>query len=112
MRSTIELKPRVRAAARDAYVSAVNVRINVEYEVEVPLRDESSSRPPLIPVCGFWLPHYGFHRGTAVRVFAKYGEIRLVLEEDYAFREPHPEEPTTRSERRHPASLVLGYRNG
>ena len=79
----------------------VNVRINVEYEVEVPLRDEVLGRPPLIPVCGFWLPDYGFHRGTAVRVFAKYGEIRLVLEE----------ESVTRDERRHPARLALGYRN-
>ncbi len=71
----------------------MNVRINVEYEVEVPLRDEAASRPPLIPVCGFWLPDYGFHRGTAVRVFAKYGEIRLVLEEGGAVHEPHHEEP-------------------
>lgn len=106
----IALRPRVRATARDAYVSAVNVRINVEYEVEVPQRDEVSSRPPLIPVCGFWLPDYGFHRGTAVRVFAKYGEIRLVLEEA-AVQEPHPEEPATRALRLHLANLALCYRN-
>ena len=86
----------------------MNVRINVEYDVEVPVRDEAASRPPLIPVCGFWLPDYGFHRGTAVRVFAKYGEIRLVLEEG-AVREPNPEKPAVRSERRYPASLALGY---
>ncbi len=89
----------------------MNVRINVEYEIEVPVRDEAASRPPLIPVCGFWLPDYGFHRGTAVRVFAKYGEIRLVLEEGGAVHEPHPEEPAVRSERRRPASLALGYRS-
>ncbi len=89
----------------------MNVRINVEYEVEVPVRDEATSRPPLIPVCGFWLPDYGFHRGTAVRVFAKYGEIRLILEEGGAVHRSRPEEPGTGSERRYPASLALGYRS-
>ena len=89
----------------------MNVRINVEYEVEVPVRDEAASRPPLIPVCGFWLPDYGFQRGTAVRVFAKYGEIRLVLEEEDAVQEAQPEEPAVRSERRRPVSLGLCYRS-
>ena len=89
----------------------MNVRINVEYDVEVPVRDEAASRPPLIPVCGFWLPDYGFHRGTAVRVFAKYGEIRLVLEEGGAVHRSRPEEPAPRAERRRPASLALGYRS-
>jgi hypothetical protein len=87
----------------------VNVRINVEYEVEVPVRNEAASRPPLIPVCGFWLSEYGFHRGTAVRVFAKYGEIRLILEEGGAVGEAGREEPAKRAGHRHPASLGLCY---
>ena len=39
MRSMTGLRPRVPATARDAYVSAVKVRINGEYQVEVPQRD-------------------------------------------------------------------------
>ena len=73
------------------------------------MRDEVSSRPPLIPVCGFWLPDYGFHRGTAVRVFAKYGEIRLVLEAEGPVREPRAEKPPASSGLRRAESLAFGY---